>query len=248
MGRKKMYYIILKTEPIATLCCSGAVTAIDLGSDVGDYCRQVFIMSAAEQTSDEQQATGEWWQEYGLLAILGVVPFPENLKAATVKGWIEVERDPSTCGSFWTHDSKSPDTCYRILDAFMFETPIELEQLSLRKVRNYAMRPSKPLNVSGDTLRLTVSDHNWFNCYPGNTLTLPLTEELRCLLLNGTVIVPFKFIVVVNNNREKKFVYGGCAEIFTPHYGDGSEQTIFSTILQQHIPIEYIEIRLGELV
>ena len=243
-----MINLLIKTEPIATLSCYGAVTAIDIGSDVGDYCRQVFIMSAAEQTSDEQQATCEWWQEYRLLAVLGVVPFPEDLKAATVKGWIEVERDPSTRGSFWTHDSTSPDTCYRILDAFMFETPIELEQLSQYKVRNYAMRPSKPLNVSDDTLRLTVSDLNWLNCYPGNTLTLPPTEKLRCLLLNGTDIVPFKFIVVANGNREKKFVYGGCAEVFTPLNGDESEQTIFSTILNQHIPDEYIEIRLGELV
>ena len=228
------------------MVCSGYIPAFDLGSDVGDFSPQVFVVAAPEQ--QVINATGEWLHEFRLAEHLGIIPKDNELAYGKVVGFLTVHRtrdlDP-----FWNYDCDKHSHVYRIIDAYSYERPFHVSSiLHGRPIRSEIYRPSL-ITVQGfRTLRLPLSWVDFCICNERHTLTLPFTPYLCRYLFFGETRIAYQYLSVVHNNQEKIFKYDPYFEIFRPKNDDGTYQTTFSKILNTPVALPWIVFHLEQQV
>lgn len=233
------------------MLCSGFIDAFDLGIDVGDYARHVFVMTASEQSSDHnEKETEEWYQQLHLAQITGAVPFEEEFVYDKVIGVLEVARPQSPIESIWTYKNPSLGTVYRILNAYTLPVPKDIEPFLYRPLRYNFNRAARITIEPNRTIHVPLSAHNFDNCWQGNTLSLPLTPELEDLLFANGKMVCFKYVVVHHNNRERIFKFELDNFVYTPYYDYDLDIRVtgYSAIKKCDIPYRLFVFHLRTLI
>lgn len=221
--------IFIIQPDMAYMLCSGEVDAFDFGVDYGDQA-VVAVVSSPEDGVEcvKIGSNDEWRVEVNCCATLGIVPLPENLKRGIYVGMLFIRRSPKHCGSFWTCNSESPETCYQILEAcfFDYQRPCtqELNKLDVHTVH----RPLKPAIAGLDTLVISLSDYHFANvAYPNNFITIPLGNALRRVLFHNGRQLHYKTLKIVNGNGIKVFKFSKNNGIVTVPDYDGEPKKIY---------------------
>lgn len=241
--------LIINEKPIAALLCSGFIPAFDLGMDVGDYARHVLVVAASKQ-QESTKVTAEWKHEVFLAQKLGIIPFDENLPHEKVVGVIEVKRAPEKTGTFWTYNSKSPFTVYRILNAYLLDRPIGFERYPFhpKRLMSSAYQPLSIAIEGLTTLRIPL-DHLYLeNCCEDSSLTLPLTPTLERFLFHNGKPIHYKYVKFISNNQVKLFKFSLENEVFYPHNGNGDKMRVYSIMKRRHIALPYFIFKFGEQI
>ena len=241
--------IILQDQPIGQLLSSGYIPYFDLGEDVGDYARHVLVVSAPKQ-QESNEVTSEWKHEVFLAQELGIIPFAENLPYEKVVGVIEVKRAPNMAGKFWTYNCKTPNTVYRILNAYLLDRPLGLERYPFhpKRLMSSAYQPLQIAVEGLTTLRIPLDHFYLESCCQGSELTLPLTPTLeRFLFYNGKPLY-YKYVKFVSNNQVKTFKFSMENEIYYPHDGNGEKMKLYSIMRKRHYSHPYYIFKFGEQI
>ncbi len=243
-----MFKFIYFPNRLAQLLCTGLIPAIDIGSDIGRYCRYVLVIAV---DNDKQvyktNFSCEWDVRLELAESLGAIPYSDdeyyNNTHGKIVGVLELVRCPKLANATpWTFGNSDPSTVYRIVTASLLDGALEIE----RRLRIDMLTYRCPLPYRHkQELFLPVSEHRFYNCYEKNTLTLPLDEVLRDLLFDKGKLFPYKYVTVFNNNRYRTFKSGADNEVYVPIQGDGQPFAVYSDFRKRHLPLEYFIFHLG---
>lgn len=230
-----MERIVFLPQPFAAMAVSKLLPVVPLEA-CPDENRNRFLVYAKKLVNNREIPV-EWAMEASNHIVYGNIPETDRLPFNAIVGYVEVCCHPCSDRSIWTARHRFP--MYRVVKSRVFVYPLHVLKSSLESkfigqildtIPIYELHaPCKP-EAKGDELVLPVNTRLFRRASLGGKLTLDLSGELACQVLDKRGVLRHFFLLTLTCGVHRlRFKFQG--EIAAV-LNDNAEPMLYPSVLQ----------------